>query len=285
MKTTTTVAALLLGGLLCGGSALAQTLPVDRLERLEAGTAALAARLGGDIQLAQANAIPPSLAADFEVRLQRMERVLSELTGRVEESSHQVTQLRDRLERLNGDVDFRLSQIEKGGDGASRTAAAPPPAPATRNDPPPASTAKPQTAAAPAPGLPAGATADRQYEFAFGLLQQSEYDKAEKAFQEFLAKNKGHTLAGNAQYWLGEAYYVRGKYADAAVAFAEGVQKYPKNNKAPDNLLKLGMALGQLNQKNDACTAYKQLLQRFPEASASIKRRADTEKRKLNCPA
>ncbi|NYZ15146.1 tol-pal system protein YbgF [Azospirillum sp. RWY-5-1] len=285
MKTTTTVAALLLGGLLCGGSALAQTLPVERLERLEAGTAALAATLGGDIQLAQANAIPPSLAADFEVRLQRMERVLSELTGRVEESTHQITQLRDRLERLNGDVDFRLSQIEKGGDGAARTAAAAPSAPATRNDPPPSTAPGTPPPAAAAAALPAGANPDRQYEHAFGLLQQSDYVKAEKAFQDFLAKNKGHTLAGNAQYWLGETYYVRGKYADAAVAFAEGVQKYPKNNKAPDNLLKLGMALGQLNQKNDACTAYKQLLQRFPEASASIKRRADTEKRKLNCPA
>lgn len=282
MKTTTTVAALLLGGLLCGGSALAQSLPVERLERLEAGAAALSARLGGELQLAQASPIPPSLAADFEVRLQRMERVLSELTGRVEESTHQIGQLRDRLERMNGDVDFRLSQLEKGDDGGAKTAAAPPPAPAARNEPPPA--AKPQTAAA-APTLPAGATADRQYEHAFGLLQQSDYDKAEKAFQDFIAKNKGHTLAGNAQYWLGETYYVRGKYAEAAVAFAEGVQKYPKNNKAPDNLLKLGMALGQLNQKNDACTAYKQLVQRFPEAAASIKRRAETERRKLNCPA
>lgn len=284
MKTTTTVAALLLGGLLCGGSALAQSLPVERLERLEAGAAALSARLGGDVQLAQASPIPPSLAADFEVRLQRMERVLSELTGRVEESTHQITQLRDRLERMNGDVDFRLSQLEKGGDAGARTAAAsPPPAPPARNEPPPAAAGKPQAAAA--PPLPAGANPDRQYEYAFGLLQQSDYEKAEKAFQDFLGKNKSHTLAGNAQYWLGETYYVRGKYAEAAVAFAEGVQKYPKNNKAPDNLLKLGMALGQLNQKNDACTAYKQLLQRFPDAAASIKRRADTERRKLNCPA
>lgn len=285
MKTTTTVAALLLGGLLCGGSALAQTLPVERLERLEAGAAALSARLGGEIQLAQASPIPPSLAADFEVRLQRMERVLSELTGRVEESTHQITQLRDRLERMNGDVDFRLSQIEKGGsDGAAGRTSAPTPAPAARNEPAPAPADRPQTAAA-APTLPAGATADKQYEYAFGLLQKAEYDKAEKAFQDFLTKNKSHTLAGNAQYWLGETYYVRDKFAEAAVAFAEGVQKYPKNNKAPDNLLKLGMALSRLNQKNDSCTAFKQLLARYPEAAASIKRRADTERRKLNCPA
>ena len=65
-------------------------------------------------------------------------------------------------------------------------------------------------------------------------------------------------LAGNAQYWMGETYYVRGRYQDAAVTFAEGYQKYPTNSKAPDNLLKLGMSLGQLGKKADACVAFAQ---------------------------
>ena len=69
------------------------------------------------------------------------------------------------------------------------------------------------------------------------------------------------------------------------MAFAEGVQKYPKGSKAADNLLKLGMSLQQLNQKKDACTAFNQLITKFPEASASVKRRADTERKRLNCPA
>lgn len=293
MKTTTSLVALLLGGIMAGGTALAQDAGFrERLDRLESGTAALGERMGGgSVQVAQA--IQPSLAADFEIRLQRMERALSELTGKYEESVYQSTQLKDRLERMNSDMDFRLSQLEKGGSTAMAAAPSAPTAPAktpekTPDKGAPATAAKPgdkpadakgaQTAALP-PGNP-----EKQYEHAFELLRDSDYDKAERAFTEFLSKNKGHQLAGNAQYWLGETYYVRKKYTEAAVAFAEGFQKYPKNSKAPDNLLKLGMSMAQLNQKNDACTAFGQLLTKFPEASASVKRRADTERKRLNCP-
>ena len=277
MTKTTSFAALLLGGLLCSGSVFAQTASMqDRLDRLESGVEAL----GGRVEVAQAYPSPyargqtaeiqPSLAADFEVRLQKLERALSELTGRYEEATYQISQMKDRLERVNSDIDFRLKELEsKGGGAASDPFGAP---------------AKPSApAAAPSAAKAPEKTPEKQYERAFELLRQSDYDKAEKAFTDFLAKNKNHQLAGNAQYWLGETYYVRNKFQDAAVAFAEGVQKYPKNNKAADNLLKLGMSLQQLNQKKDACTAFNQLISKFPEASASVKRRADTERRRLNC--
>ncbi|MDQ2105114.1 tol-pal system protein YbgF [Azospirillum isscasi] len=308
MTKTTSFAALLLGGLLCSGSVLAQTASMqDRLARLESGVEAL----DGRVEVAQAYPSPyapgpnargqtaeiqPSLAADFEVRLQKLERALSELTGRYEEATYQISQMKDRLERVNSDIDFRLKELESKGGGAasdpfggpakpSAPAAAPSAAKAPEKAPEkPAEKPAEKQAAAVAP-LPANSTPEKQYEHAFELLRQSDYDKAEKAFTDFLAKNKGHQLAGNAQYWLGETYYVRNKFQDAAVAFAEGVQKYPKNNKAADNLLKLGMSLQQLNQKKDACTAFNQLVSKFPEASASVKRRADTERRRLNCPA
>ena len=309
MTKTSSFAALLLGGLLCSGSVYAQTASMqDRITRLEAGVAALDGE-GGQVEVAQAYPrtnswnqpvqsaeIPPSLAADFEVRLQKLERALSELTGRYEEATYQVSQLKDRLERINSDIDFRLKDLEtKGAGGASDPFGGPKPsaaAPAAGGKAPekvvdkaPEKSADKPTQTASAAPLPSNASPDKQYEHAFELLRQSDYDKAEKAFSDFLAKNKGHQLAGNAQYWLGETYYVRNKFQDAAVAFAEGVQKYPKNSKAADNLLKLGMSLQQLNQKKDACTAFSQLINKFPEASASVKRRADTERRRLNCPA
>jgi len=308
MTKTSSFAALLLGGLLCSGSVYAQTTSMqERLSRLESGVAALGSE-SGRIEVAQAYPrtnswnqtaqsaeIPPSVAADFEVRLQKLERAMSELTGRYEEATYQVSQLKDRLERINSDIDFRLKDLETKGAGGSSdpfggpkpTAAAPAAAgkvPEKVVDKAPEKPAdKPTQTAAVAP-LPSNTSPDKQYEHAFELLRQSDYDKAEKAFTEFLAKNKGHQLAGNAQYWLGETYYVRNKFQEAAVAFAEGVQKYPKNSKAADNLLKLGMSLEQLNQKKDACTAFNQLINKFPEASASVKRRADTERRRLNCP-
>ncbi|HYH20860.1 MAG TPA: tol-pal system protein YbgF [Azospirillum sp.] len=292
MKTTTSLAALLVGGLLFSGAALAQDAgQFRRLERLEAGAAAL----GGRIEVAQAD-MPHSLAADFEVRLQRMERTLSELTGRYEEAVYQMNQLKDRLERINGDVDFRLQALEKGAGGgglgggpvaqapaapAAKTPDKTPDKPAAPPAAPPTATAKPADTKVAA--LPPGASPEKQYEHAFELLSKADYDRSEKEFREFLTRNKSHTLAGNAQYWLGETYYVRNKFVEAASAFAEAIQKYPKGTKAPDSLLKLGMSLAQLKQNADACTAFGQLVTKFPDASTSVKRRAETERRKLNC--
>lgn len=260
----------------------------QRLERLETATAAPGAGFaeGEPVQVAQ---LAPSLAADFEVRLQRLERMIAELNGRSDELGYQITQLKERLERINGDVDFRLNQLESGKGGGGLSAAAPA-APAARTEggaDKPVPTAKPEAkpdTKSQSAALPAGATPEKQYEYAFAFLRNQEYDKAEKALQEFIGKHKSNDLAGNAQYWLGETYYVQRKYTEAAVAFADGMQKYPKNTKAPDNLLKLGMSLAQLNKKAEACTAFGQIGKRFPNAAASIKRRSEAEQRRLNCP-
>lgn len=232
--------------------------------------------------------VPSTLAADFEVRIQRLERSLSEMTGRYEESQYEIRQLRDRIERMTGDLEFRLNALESGGGGrgGGSRASAPPPPPAQERPASPAqagnlTAGKPPAAAAPAP-LPNDP--QKAYEQAFGYLRDADYDKAEKALNEFLARNANHTLAGNAQYWLGETYFVRNKYPEAATAFATGIQKYPKGVKAPDNLLKFGMTLGKLNKKTEACTALAQLPQKYPEASAGVKKKAESERRTLNCP-
>ena len=143
---------------------------------------------------------------------------------------------------------------------------------------------------APAAAAPSGGTiplpgdsVEAQYEYAFDLLRQAKYDDAEKGFRSFLAKHPQDYLAGNAQYWMGETYYVRGRYQDAAVTFAEGYQKYPTNSKAPDNLLKLGMSLGQLGKKADACVAFSELTKKFPTAPDSVMTRLKEEKRRYAC--
>lgn len=239
--------------------------------------------------------VSSTLAADFEVRIQRLERELSVLTGRYEESQYEIRQLRDRLERQADDLEYRLNALESGGKGgasAGRTAAAPPPAaPPQQAAQRPAAGGTlggPQTTPPPAPAAqaagPLPSDPQKAYEVAFGYLREANYDQAEKALNEFLARNGNHTLAGNAQYWLGESYFARGKYTEAAVAFATGAQKYPKGAKGPDNLLKLGIALGKINKKTEACTALSQLPQKYPEASASVKKRADGERRVLKCP-
>ncbi len=147
--------------------------------------------------------------------------------------------------------------------------------------PPPAAAAT-TTASTGAYQLP-GNTVEAQYEYAFNLLRQANYDEAEKALRAFVDQHPTDFLAGNAQYWLGETYYVRGRYQDAAVAFAEGYQKYPNNSKAPDNLLKLGMSLGQIGKKSDACVAFNELNKKFPGSPDSLKERLKQEKHRYGC--
>ena len=135
--------------------------------------------------------------------------------------------------------------------------------------PPGVPAAGPELAAAAPPStarpLPSGSTSE-QYNHAFGLLKQADYPAAETALKAFVEQHPNDPMAGNAQYWLGETYYTRGRYAEAASAFAEGYKRYPKSSKAPDDLLKLGMSLARANQKQNACIALTQLDHDFPAA-------------------
>ena len=121
----------------------------------------------------------------------------------------------------------------------------------------------------PAYELPPG-TPKSQYEYAVSLmLKQQNFSRAEKALMAFLEKHPQDDLASNAQYWLGETYYVRKNYQDAAFAFAEGYQRYPKSRKAPDNLLKLGMSLSRMNKREEACTAFSRFFVEVSESNRS----------------
>lgn len=141
----------------------------------------------------------------------------------------------------------------------------------------------PAQQASASPTLPPGSDQE-QYDYALSLmLQKQDFATAEKALRAFVEQHPDSSLAGNAYYWLGETYYVRKNYQDAAFTFAEGFQKYPKGNKAPDGLLKLGMALAQLDKTREACTAYSRLLSNFPDANARLKARVQREQSRANC--
>lgn len=151
--------------------------------------------------------------------------------------------------------------------------------------PPPAGTAPSpagvQTAAIPAPGE--SGDPRQLYETAYGYLLQRDYGAAEAAFGDFLKKFPSDSLAGNAQYWLGESFFVRGQYKSAAGAFLKGYQTYAKGAKAPDSLLKLAMSLDRLGQKDAACASYAELNSKFPDAPQSVKARAQAERQRVGC--
>jgi tol-pal system protein YbgF len=121
------------------------------------------------------------------------------------------------------------------------------------------------------------------YERAYGYLLQKDYGTAETTFEGFLKRHPTHQLAGNAQYWLGESFYVRGQYRPAAAAFLKGYQDYSKSQKAPESLLKLAMSLYRLGQKDAACSSFTEFATKYPSPPAHIKTLAQTERQRSGC--
>ncbi len=124
---------------------------------------------------------------------------------------------------------------------------------------------------------------EKQYEFATSFLKVGDYNMAERAFKEFVDLNSEHDLAGNAQYWYAETFRIRQLYTDAASAYLEGYQKYPKSNKAPINLLKLGVSLVQIGEKDQGCLMISGVKEQYPKASQSVLQKAKYEEKKFEC--
>ena len=126
-------------------------------------------------------------------------------------------------------------------------------------------------------------TPKKQYEFATSFLKVGDYSTAERAFREFVTTNPEHDLAGNAQYWYAETFRIRQLYTDAASAYLEGYQKYPKGEKAPINLLKLGVSMVQIGEKEQGCKMINGVELQYPNANPSVIQKAKYESKKFEC--
>jgi tol-pal system protein YbgF len=124
---------------------------------------------------------------------------------------------------------------------------------------------------------------NKQYEFATSFLKIGDYPTAERAFREFVLTNPTHALAGNAQYWYAETFRIRQLYTDAASAYLEGYQKYPKGEKAPINLLKLGVSMVQIGEKDQGCKMINAVEKQYPKANQSVIQKAKYESQKFEC--
>ena len=124
---------------------------------------------------------------------------------------------------------------------------------------------------------------EKQYEFATSFLKVGDYATAERAFREFVITNPEHKFAGNAQYWYAETFRIRQLYTDAATAYLEGYQKYPKGEKAPINLLKLGVSMVQIGEKEQGCKMIVGVEKQYPKANQSVLQKAKYESKKFEC--
>lgn len=242
----------------------------------------------------------------LSVRLSELENDIRSVTGRVEELSFQVRDLNNRVEQMSADLEYRTSQTTPGQQAAptnsSEQGGGSAGAPANEPD---GSQPAAQYGAGPrqlgafsqtnptheqvqpeGPGVAEDVTqtsARQEYAYAFNLMRAKKYGEAEQAFQKFLEQNPDGPLTQNAHYWLGETYYAQGEFTRSATTFLEGYEYDKKGAKAPDTLLKLGMSLGRLGKKREACATFNELESAFPNVPTSTKTAANREKQRFEC--
>jgi tol-pal system protein YbgF len=268
--------------------------------------------------------MPSGSATGLDYRMSQMEEQVRQLTGKVEEATYKAEQTAKQLERMQADIDLRFKELQGGGAAAAAPDAmgAPPSSALPSSAPPPAANANaplpigknvnvggnsaagnglapgPQTlgtisqgdlkreeaavAAAP-PAMPTDPKA--LYQDAYEKARKGDYPGAEAEFKAFLAKYPTHALAANASYWLADMAFTRKDYKQAMGLFGDAYKKYPKSDKAPDMLYKLGASFANIDppMKNEACTAFSYLFQNYPDMPERVRRLAGADRQRLNC--
>ena len=236
------------------------------------------------------------------LKLNEIEDQFRKLTNKFEEVNFKLDKLSTRVSKIQSDTQLRFSDLENGSNnlyekpltqlpGSSKPqdfGASPSyqtknlPSEQTINSVETAQTVITDTPEKKDSLLPDKLPAE-QYEFAVSFMKIGDYETAEFALKEFIEKNKDHDLAGSAQYWYGETFRIRQLYSDAATAYLDGYQNYPKSKKAPDNLLKLGITMVQLGEKDQGCKMILGLKKEYPKASKSVLQKAQYEQKKFKC--
>jgi tol-pal system protein YbgF len=235
------------------------------------------------------------------LKLNEIEDQFRQLTNKFEEVNFKLDKLSTRVTKIQSDAQLRFSDLENESSSSPQKKTALPgsakpqdfgaaPGYQTSNLPKEQSlnsieSAQTVIANEPEPkkSLLPEKPAEEQYEFAVSFMKIGDYETAEFALKEFIDKNKDHDLAGSAQYWYGETFRIRQLYSDAATAYLDGYQNYPKSKKAPDNLLKLGITMVQLGEKDQGCKMIAGLKKEYPKASKSVLQKAQYEQKKFKC--
>jgi tol-pal system protein YbgF len=249
------------------------------------------------------------------LKLNEIEEEFRKLTNRFEEVNFKLDKLSSRVTKIQSDAQLRFSDLEAGKvtdptklqtpneiQGEQKTTQAKLPgtdkpqdfgsAPAynMNSDQKVQATQSVESTASvvaeerrPTTSLLPDKTPKEQYDFALSFMKVGDYETAELALREFIDKNKTDELAGSAQYWYGETFRIRQLYSDAATAYLDGYQNYPKSEKAPENLLKLGTTMVELGEKDQGCKMIVGLKKQYPKASQSVLQKAQYEQKRFKC--
>ena len=135
----------------------------------------------------------------------------------------------------------------------------------------------------PAPTAALSGSARDEYDLAYGYILTGDYGLAEQGFQSWLAAFPNDPQAADARFWLGESQYQQGEYREAANAFLNVYQTAQQSAKAPDALLKLGMSLAALGERQAACATLAEVPNKYPQAAPAVLSRVNDEAGRIGC--
>jgi len=283
---------------------------LDRLEKIQKDIQTLEkAVYSKNVALPSDNVVVNEALTRQLAKISELEKQIQQMTSKFEENNYKLQQLSDRLNKVSNDSQFRFQQLESNKAISEKVSAhkevilekAPIVKKNENNilnseevnkeeenliqEQPVQSeniklkekVNKPKTKV-----LPKVSIAE-QYKYATNIMKSGDFEKAEIAFKEFVDTHSKHELAGSAQFWYGETFYIRQLYEDAAAAFLDGYQKYPNSPKASENLLKLGVTLAELGEIEQGCKMIINLKKAYPKTDASILQKSSYEKKRFNC--
>tara|TARA_R110002020_G_scaffold5179_1_gene21899 strand:+ start:2155 stop:3069 length:915 start_codon:yes stop_codon:yes gene_type:complete len=250
-------------------------------------------------------------SGDPVFRIGQLEEQVRALNGRIEELGFQMLQMQEQMRQMQEDNEFRFQELEK--TGGQRGDAGPA---ATQPGVEPSSTASTSqdslgTGAAPADlgsikfnesgdligGIiePDGAGAatgtdtasltapEDIYQAGYNHMLAGDYALAEQVFKQYVGAFPEGERAADAMFWLGEAQYSQGNYQASAQTFLDAHKQHPQADKGADTLLKLGMSLAQLDNRDTACATLREVLIRYPGASAAVRAKVSEEQLRASC--
>tara|TARA_B100000963_G_scaffold270886_1_gene239056 strand:- start:1089 stop:1967 length:879 start_codon:yes stop_codon:yes gene_type:complete len=270
--------------------AISQELDVDelleRLDRIEKNIS--------DLQKGRFEEVEKSLSTGYisrnESRLGDFETKLRTNFGLFEESNNKINNVEEKLNLIDKDFQSRISKIEKRIEALKKNEASNKKSFIQKIQESPVSKRVEKSIK----NEKKSETTDnvtnlseeeikKKYENAIKLLWANKYEKAEDELLQLKQLNPDD-LMPNIQYWLGEVYYANKNFQQAVIEFGEGFANFPDSIKGPDNLLKLGLSFSNMNQKNEACSAFYELEVKYKSSPKNVLERSQEERKKLNCP-
>lgn len=259
-------------------------------------------------------AAPLLLAQAGDPRVTQLEEQIRRLNGTIEELNFQILQMQEQIRKMQEDNEFRFQELENRSDARSGTQQRADRTPPAGGEATASTSGGSQDLGAPprdfgtitfdqhgnvrgggvAPGvavpegpavaaLPPAGDSEELYRNSYEFILSGDYATAEAGFRQHEERYPEDPRAADVQFWLGEALLGQQRYRDAAEVFLSASRNWPDSGKAPDMLLKLGVSLAAMNQRDIACATFAEVGQRYPGAPVALKERVAQERALAGC--